>query len=278
MRDGNEVFSQDNVMPPRHTPLLRAKSYAQPSVFRPEHLLREARWQRGLPDCNVPDICVLDPDGDPVRYGHRSERTRSGAGWACYHTELSGFHMADGTIIGVVENTVGAPFAVLVVEQPFASGCRRGGSVTCAGSDGPAGTIRTTLSVQGRRGGGRTAPIPGWRLRHRADDLEPVQRLGSRAGSLGGPTRAPPRRAVAVRRTRPGTNCGRGIREMAQPFARGHDTLTPAWRHMAGGCHLNRKMDELVGAAGFRLDDLRIGYARGPRPMTFMYEGRARPG
>lgn len=56
------------------------------------------------------------------------------------------------------------------------------------------------------------------------------------------------------------------------------DTLTPAWRHMAGGCHLNRKIDELVGAAGFRLDDLRTGYARGPRPMTFMYEGRAKPG
>lgn len=56
------------------------------------------------------------------------------------------------------------------------------------------------------------------------------------------------------------------------------DTLTPGWRHMAGGCHLNRKIDELVGAAGFRLDDLRTGYARGPRPMTFMYEGRAKPG
>ena len=56
------------------------------------------------------------------------------------------------------------------------------------------------------------------------------------------------------------------------------DTLTPVWRHMAGGCHLNRKMDELVGAAGFRLDDLHTGYARGPRPMTFMYEGRAKPG
>ena len=55
------------------------------------------------------------------------------------------------------------------------------------------------------------------------------------------------------------------------------DRLTPAWKHVAGGCHLNRKVDDLVGAAGFRLDHLRTGYARGPRPMTFMYEGLGRP-
>ncbi|MCO6416179.1 class I SAM-dependent methyltransferase [Siccirubricoccus sp. KC 17139] len=55
------------------------------------------------------------------------------------------------------------------------------------------------------------------------------------------------------------------------------DRLTPTWRRVAGGCHLNRKMDDLVLAAGFRLDDLRTGYVRGPRPLTFMYEGRARP-
>jgi ubiquinone/menaquinone biosynthesis C-methylase UbiE len=55
------------------------------------------------------------------------------------------------------------------------------------------------------------------------------------------------------------------------------DRLTPAWRRMAGGCHLNRKIDDLVQAAGFRLDGLRTGYLPGPKPMTFMYEGRARP-
>ena len=96
-------------MSPRHTPLLRAKSYAQPSVFRPEHLFREARWQRGLPDCNVPDSCVLNPEGDLVRCGHRNEGTRSGAAWACYHTRFSECHMADSTIVGVVRNAVALP-------------------------------------------------------------------------------------------------------------------------------------------------------------------------
>jgi hypothetical protein len=51
--------------------------------------------------------------------------------------------------------------------------------------------------------------------------------------------------------------------------------LTPAWRHIAGGCHLNRKMDEVIELAGFDLKKLQTGYAPGPRPMTFMYEGCA---
>ena len=51
--------------------------------------------------------------------------------------------------------------------------------------------------------------------------------------------------------------------------------LTPVWRHMAGGCHLDRKMDELIRAAGFDLSQLQSGYAPGPRPMAFMYQGCA---
>lgn len=56
------------------------------------------------------------------------------------------------------------------------------------------------------------------------------------------------------------------------------ERLTPAWKRVAGGCHLNRKMDDLVQTAGFRFDDLRTGYLPGPKPLTFMFEGRARPG
>lgn len=56
------------------------------------------------------------------------------------------------------------------------------------------------------------------------------------------------------------------------------DRLTPAWRRVAGGCHLNRPIDDLVRAAGFQLDGLQTGYLPGPKPMTFMYEGQARRG
>lgn len=53
--------------------------------------------------------------------------------------------------------------------------------------------------------------------------------------------------------------------------------LTPMWRHIAGGCHLDRKMDDLIRSAGFDLIKLRNEYAEGPRPFTYMYEGCARP-
>ncbi len=55
------------------------------------------------------------------------------------------------------------------------------------------------------------------------------------------------------------------------------DRLTPTWKRIAGGCHLNRCIDGLIAAAGFRLDGLQTGYLPGPKPMTFMYEGRGRP-
>ena len=51
--------------------------------------------------------------------------------------------------------------------------------------------------------------------------------------------------------------------------------LTPCWKHIGGGCHLDRKMDDLIRAAGFRMDALETGYMKGPKPWTFMYQGRA---
>jgi hypothetical protein len=55
------------------------------------------------------------------------------------------------------------------------------------------------------------------------------------------------------------------------------DRLDPAWTRLAGGCHLNRAIAELIESAGFRIERLETGYMRGPRPMTFMYEGSAQP-
>jgi ubiquinone/menaquinone biosynthesis C-methylase UbiE len=53
--------------------------------------------------------------------------------------------------------------------------------------------------------------------------------------------------------------------------------LTPCWRLLGGGCHLNRKMDDLIRAGGFRIDDIQTGYMQGPKSMTFMYRGCATP-
>lgn len=59
--------------------------------------------------------------------------------------------------------------------------------------------------------------------------------------------------------------------------SRWQDRLTPAWRAISGGCHLNRPIAAMIEAAGFRLDRIETGYMPGPKPMTFMYEGSARP-
>ncbi len=57
---------------------------------------------------------------------------------------------------------------------------------------------------------------------------------------------------------------------------RWQDRLTPFWRKLAGGCHLNRPVDRLIEAAGLRLTELETGYLiAGPRPLTFHYRGRA---
>jgi ubiquinone/menaquinone biosynthesis C-methylase UbiE len=53
--------------------------------------------------------------------------------------------------------------------------------------------------------------------------------------------------------------------------------LTPMWKKIAGGCHLDRPMRTLIENAGFQISRLETGYMPGPKPMTFMYEGAARP-
>lgn len=59
--------------------------------------------------------------------------------------------------------------------------------------------------------------------------------------------------------------------------ARWQDRLDPLWRRVAGGCHLNRKIDDLISGSGFRIDALTHARLPGPRTHTFLYEGRARP-
>ncbi len=113
-------------------PILRAKQYDAPSVFLPENMLREARRQKGLTSSSVPDVCVLDPDGDLVAAMRADGRARRGEGWACYHTTLDEV-AHDDEMFGIVGSAVGASFAVLVAEQLFASGCKLLLSVTSAG-------------------------------------------------------------------------------------------------------------------------------------------------
>lgn len=120
------------------SPLSENKNPSSPSVFRAAALLREARRQKGLPNIDVPAFCILDPDGDVMRGLRKDGRSKPFESWPCYHTQLDVFQLA-GQTVGIVGCAVGAPFAVLVAEELFASGCKILVSITSAGQITPVG-------------------------------------------------------------------------------------------------------------------------------------------
>lgn len=113
-------------------PLLARTDYAEPSVFQPGPMLREARKQKDLLEGAVPDVCILDPDGDLVDYVRAEYAAHHCQSWACFHTDLWEWENG-GRRFGVIGRAVGAPFAVLVAEQLFVSGCELLISIASAG-------------------------------------------------------------------------------------------------------------------------------------------------
>jgi hypothetical protein len=85
-----------------------------------------------------------------------------------------------------------------------------------------------------------------------------------RAGPL------PDRKASNARKPSHGLAPDAGVR-------RWQDWLTPAWKRIGGGCHLNRPIQSLIEQAGFRIAQLETGYMPGPKPMAFLYQGSAGP-
>jgi uridine phosphorylase len=114
------------------TALTDVKSYEQASLFDPTKLVREARRQLALTDDNVPAVVVLDPDGDLLRHVRGSRGAQPVAQWACYHSRMWSTTIG-GVTVGLVPCVVGGPYAVLVAEQAFVSGCELLINLTSAG-------------------------------------------------------------------------------------------------------------------------------------------------
>src|SRR5690348_9811978 len=102
----------DNPLLASLAPISTGKAFGDPSVFQPANLLREDRRQKRLTLANIPEICVLDPDGDIRRLLSRQRRAELSAAWACYHTELYEFEQGSERF-GIIGCAVGASFAVL---------------------------------------------------------------------------------------------------------------------------------------------------------------------
>lgn len=52
--------------------------------------------------------------------------------------------------------------------------------------------------------------------------------------------------------------------------------VTPVWKKIAGGCHLNRPISELIEDAGFEMESLENLYVpKAPKIAGYIYKGRA---
>lgn len=58
---------------------------------------------------------------------------------------------------------------------------------------------------------------------------------------------------------------------------RWQDRLNPVWKRLAGGCHLNRMIPDLVAAGGFSIDECETMYIPGWRPACYNFWGAASP-
>lgn len=59
---------------------------------------------------------------------------------------------------------------------------------------------------------------------------------------------------------------------------RWQNRLTPYWKHVTGGCHLDRDIPAILRQGGFQVEGLETVYLPGWRPGTFNYWGSATPG
>ena len=112
-------------------PLLK-HSLKDESAFRPEALIAAVRAERGIADMAIPEICVLDFDGDLTDWLARTGRSKPAAGWACFHSLMQMVEL-DGVAVGVVDRTIGGPYAVLIAEQMLAAGVKVIVGMTSAG-------------------------------------------------------------------------------------------------------------------------------------------------
>jgi len=61
------------------------------------------------------------------------------------------------------------------------------------------------------------------------------------------------------------------------PVQKWQHRLTPVWKRLGGGCHLDRNIPELLQQGGFNKLEMETMYIPGWRPASFNFWGVARP-
>jgi len=113
-----------------------------PSTFSPEVLVKAVRAQRRLESKPIPEVCVLEFDGDLTDWLVSTGVAQPCKSWACFHTTMFSLEV-DGITYGIVPRTIGGPYAVLVAEQMAISGARLVLGLTSAGR------VLSTMPVPG---------------------------------------------------------------------------------------------------------------------------------
>jgi len=119
-----------------------------PTVFTPEALVEAVRADRHLTQEPIPQICILEFDGDLTDWLVSTNAAKPFTSWACFHTTMFSFEV-DGITCGIVPRTIGGPYAVLVAEQMAISGARVVLGLTSAGRIGRSMPVPGLISVIG---------------------------------------------------------------------------------------------------------------------------------
>jgi uridine phosphorylase len=106
------------------------------SAFTAEALVLAVRSERGISPQPIPEVCVLEFDGDLTDALVAKGIATSCQAWACFHTTMFSLQV-DGLSFGLIPRTIGGPYAVLVAEQLRASGVKAIVGLTSAGRVNP---------------------------------------------------------------------------------------------------------------------------------------------
>lgn len=121
-------------MPDTH-PLFNHELKA-PTAFSPESLVETVRVVKHLDSEPIPQVCVLEFDGDLTDWLVSTGKAKLCKSWACFHTSMFSLKI-DNFVCGIVPRTIGGPYAVLVAEQMRVSGAHVVLGLTSAGRVSP---------------------------------------------------------------------------------------------------------------------------------------------
>ncbi len=109
----------------------------EPTAFRPEDLVEAVREQRGKGNGSIPPLGVLEFDGDLIDKLIARGEVRRCEDWPCFHTDMW-LWPKDEPRCGIVAQTIGGPYTVLIAEQMAVCGMKAVVGLASAGRIGRA--------------------------------------------------------------------------------------------------------------------------------------------